>query len=357
MYLSMPDIFFVPICYVEKDILNIKKLVILQKYNSNSYFIDETLKRKEIVIGISLPSQREDRWIRDKELMEKLAKEKGVTVKIENADTDVAKQALQVDNLISQGIDILILAPTDSVASAAMVEKAKKAGIKVIAYDRFIKNSDVDLYIAFNGIRIGELQGRFLTLKVPKGNYIIMSGDPNDDNSALIKEGAMKYIKPLADINAIKIVTDKAVDNWDPKNALKIVEESLAANKNKIDAILAPNDVTAGVAIQALESQGLAGKVQVTGMDGDLSAAQRIVQGTQLMTVLKDSRELARTAIDAAIKLAKGEPIDITTTIRNVPTLLLTPIAVDKTNIDAIFIDSGSYNTGYYKKEDVYKMK
>lgn len=322
MYISVPDVFFVPVYYAEKD----------------------------LVIGVSFPTQREYKWVRDKAAMENYAKEKGVTLKIENADTDVAKQASQVENLISQGIDILILAPTDSVATAPLVEKAHKAGIKVIAYDRSIYAIDLDLYIAFNNIRIGELQGRFLVHSVPKGNYIIMSGDPKDDISRFMKEGAMEYIQPLVATGDIKIVADKAVDNWEPKNAFKIVKDALIANKNKIDAILAPNDATAGAAIQALAAQGLAGKVVVTGMDGDLSAIQRIVQGTQSMTVLKDSRELSRTAIDSAIKLASGAGIDINGTVTNVSSIILTPIAIDKTNVDKVIIDSG-----YYKEEEVYK--
>ena len=144
------------------------------------------------------------------------------------------------------------MAPTDSLTAANMVEKAHKAGIKVIAYDRIIKNSDIDLYIAFDSTRVGELQGQFLIENVPKGNYIILSGDPDDNNAKLLKEGAMKYIKPLVNKGDIKIVTEQAVDNWDPKNAFKIVEDSLIANKNKIDAILAPNDAIAGAAIEAL---------------------------------------------------------------------------------------------------------
>ena len=141
-----------------------------------------------------------------------------------------------------------------------------------------------------------------------------------------------------------------ASDFWDPKNAFKIVEDSLVANNNKINAILAPNDATAGAAIEALKAQDLAGKVAVTGMDGDLSAIQRIVEGTQSMTVLKDSRELSKTAIDAAIKLATGAGIAINGKVTNVSSILLTPIAIDKTNVDKVIIGSG-----YYKKEEVYK--
>ena len=118
-----------------------------------------------------------------------------------------------------------------------------------------------------------------------------MQGDLENLNSKLYKDGAMGYIRPLVDKRDIKIVADEVVDNWDPKIAFKIVEDALIANKNEIDAILAPNDAIAGEVIKALEAQGLAGKVAVTGQDADLDAAQRIVQGTQLMTVFKDTRE------------------------------------------------------------------
>ena len=354
MHLSIPDIFFIPVRYAKEDILNIKKIETLQECNSLYNFINKTTKREKIIIGISIPTQKTEKWVREKEYMEKYAMSKGVTAKIENAEFDAAKQASQVDDLISQGINILILAPVDSVAAADIVEKAHEVGIKVIAYDRVIKNSDLDLLVNFNNMRIGELQGKYITEKVPRGNYIILSGDPRDDNVKLITEGRMEYINPLVLRRDIKIVTDKAVMNWDPVIASKIVEDSLVANQNKIDAVVAPNDDTAGAVIQALEAQGLAGKVAVTGMDGELSAIQRIVQGTQSMTVLKDIRELVKASINAAIKLANGEAIDVDGTVNNgkidVPTIFVTPTSVDKSNIDSTIIGSG-----YYTKEQVYK--
>ena len=352
MYLSIPNVFLVPVHYSEEDILNMKKIVILQEYNFDSDFINKTAKRQELVIGLSLPTQREERWVRDKEVIEEYAKNKGVTVKVENADYDAVKQASQVENLISQGIDVLILVPIDSLAATAMVEKAHKAGIKVISYDGLVENSDLELYMSFNQIKVGELQGKSLIEKVPKGNYIIMSADPNNE----FKKGAMKYIQPLADKKDINIVTDEVVKNWDPMIAFKIVEDSLIANENKIDAILAPNDAIAGAAIQALQAQGLAGKVAVTGQDAELAAIRRIIQRTQLMTVFKDTRELGKAAVDAAIKLANGEEIEVTDKVNNgkmdVPSILITPIAIDKNNINSVLIDSG-----YLKQNEVYKME
>ena len=350
MYLSIPDVFLVPICYDKEDIFYIKETVILKQRNGNIDFVN----RKDIVIGISLPTQREERWVRDRDVMEGYAQGKGIPVNIKVSDTDLAQQASQVDELILDKIDVLILAPTDSDAAADMVEKAHKAGIKVISYDRLIKNSDVDLFITFDSLRVGKLQGRFLIENAPKGNYIILSGDADDNNAKLLKEGAMKYINPLVNKGDIKIVTDQAVDNWDPKNAFIIVRDSLIANNNKIDAILAPNDAIAGAAIEALSEKGLAGKVPITGQDAELAAAQRIVEGTQPMTVFKDTRELGKAAIDAAIKIANGEAIDINNTVYNgkinVPAILMSPVLVNKYNLDKILIDSG-----YLNKKDVYK--
>ena len=350
MYISIPDIFFVSVYYAKEDILNIKKVVASQQCN----LINNIIKRKEIVIGVSLPTQRDERWVRDKAIMEQYAKEKGVTVKIENADYNAAKQVSQVENLISQGIDVLILTPIlDSLnipVTAAMVEKARKSGIKVISYDGLITNSDLDLYVSFNNIMVGELQGKYLTEKVPRGNYIILSGYAD----SIFKKGAMEYILPLTARNDIKIVTDEIVDNWDPRIAYKIVKDSLVANNNKIDVILATNDAIAGAAIEWLQEQGLAGKVAVTGQDAELAAIRRITQRTQLMTVFKDTRVLGKVAIDVAINLANGKDVEVNSTVNNgkidVPSILITPIAIDKNNIDSVLIASG-----YLKQNEVYQ--
>lgn len=352
MYQSIPDVFQVPVYYAE-DILNKKKSESFQQYYSNSDSFNTN--RKQIVIGVSLPNQRIPRWISDKSFLESYALQKGVTVKIEDADYDASLQAKQVENLISQGIDVLIIAPLDSVAASSLVEKAKSVGIKVISYDGLVYNSDIDLYISFDGTKVGELQGKYLTQNVPKGNYIIMSGDPNDDTSKLYKDGAMDYIKPFVNIGSIKIVTDKAITNWDPQNAYTIVKDSLLANDNKINAILAPNDPTAGGAIKALEEVGLAGAIAITGQEATPAAIRRIIDGTQSMTVLKDTRQLAKAAIDSAIKLANKEYLTFNATINNgkmnVPAIILTPITVNRYNIADTIL-----NTGYLKINDIFRQ-
>jgi D-xylose transport system substrate-binding protein len=204
-------------------------------------------------------------------------------------------------------------------------------------------------------VQVGVLQGTWLTKAVPKGNYAILSGAPTDNNAKLFKQGAMSVIQPLIDSGAVKVVAEQAVVEWKPENALKIMENALTANKNNIQGILAPNDGTAGGCIQALAAQGLAGKVPITGQDAELAAAQRIVKGTQGMTVFKDTRLLADAAVEAAKNMFAGTALaNATQTVNNnkmdVPSILLVPIAVDKSNIDKELIDSG-----YLAKADVYK--
>jgi D-xylose transport system substrate-binding protein len=311
-------------------------------------------KEKTIKIGVSLPTQRDERWVRDAEKMKEVAKKEGVELLMQISDNDAAKQMSQCENLLAKGIDILILAPHDAVSAAAIVEDARAAKLKVITYDRLVLNTEVDLYISFDNTQVGRAMGEYLTKLVPKGNYVVLAGSPTDNNAKLYRQGAMEFIKPLADKGDIKIVMDQWIQDWQPTVAMNLVQNALTANNNKIDAVLAPNDNTAGGVIQALAQVGLAGKVPVTGQDAEVTAAQRIVQGTQSMTVYKDTRELATTAVNAAIKMVKGETPETNNKVNNnkmdVPSILLHAVVVDKDNIDKVLIDSG-----YLKKEDVYK--
>ena len=341
MFLIPPDAFYVPIRFINKDILEFKEVF---------------LNFRQAPIGVSLPLQQQERWLKDLDAMQLRAKEIGVSLNVRLAK-DANEQIAQVDELISKGnIGVLIIAAIDPLAFESLIDKAHKANIKIIAYDRLIKNSDLDLYITFNNERVGELQGRYLIEKVPKGNYIILSGDPKDNNAKLVKEGAIAFINPLVALRDIKIVTDKSVENWDPKIAYTIVKESLIDNKNAVNAVLAPNDDIAGATVDALREQGLAGKVAVTGQDADFQAIRRIIEGTQSMTVFKDTRELGKVAIESAKKLALGEAIDTTDTINNgkidVQSIFISPTLVTKDNLVQILI-----NSGYLKKEDVYGKK
>lgn len=309
-----------------------------------------------VKVGLSLPTQREERWVKDKQVMEAEAKKAGIDLKVQVTDNDAAKQVAQCENLISQGIKVLILAPHDASSASVIIDKASKAGIKVISYDRLVTESPLDYYyLSFDNVKVGELQGEFITQKVSKGSYIVLAGSPTDNNAKLFREGAMKYIKPLADKGDIKIVMDQFVKDWQPSEAQKLCEQALTANQNKVDAVLAPNDGTAGGCIQALAAQGLAGKVPITGQDAELSGAIRIVQGTQSMTIFKDTRELGKKAIAMAKDLSEGKAIDtggrtVNNGKREVPSVLLTPFTVTKDNLEERLIKSG-----YLAKEKVFR--
>jgi len=310
----------------------------------------------DVKVGLSLPTQREERWVKDKLVMEAEAKKAGIDLRVQVTDNDASKQVAQCENLISQGVKVLILAPHDASSAAVIIDKAGKAGIKVISYDRLVTNSTLDYYyLSFDNVKVGELQGEFITKRAPKGSYIVLAGSPTDNNAKLFREGAMKFIKPLADKGDIKIVMDQFVKDWQPSEAQKLCEQALTANQNKVDAVLAPNDGTAGGCIQAMAAQGLAGKVPITGQDAELAGAIRIVQGTQSMTIFKDTRELGKRAIQMARELTQGKPIDTQGRVVNngkkdVPSVLLTPFIVTRENLDEMLI-----NSGYLTREKVYR--
>ena len=303
-----------------------------------------------VKVGLSLPTQREERWVRDRKIMEAAAEKLGVDLRVQVTDNDASRQLAQCENLVSQGIKVLILAPHDASSASVIVDNAVRAGIQVVSYDRLVTGSLLDYtYLSFDNVKVGELQGDFITRKVPKGSYIALAGSPTDNNARLFREGAMKYITPLVERRQIRLVMDQFVKDWQPSEAQKLCEQALTANQNRIDAVLAPNDGTAGGCIQALASQGLAGKIPITGMDSELTAVIRILRGTQSMTVFKDTRELGRKAIELAVDLAAGKPIDtqgrtVFNGKREVPSVLLEPKIVTRDNIDEVLVKSGYFN-------------
>ncbi|MEX2461079.1 MAG: D-xylose ABC transporter substrate-binding protein [Paenibacillaceae bacterium] len=307
---------------------------------------------KKIVIGFSMDTLQEERWQKDRDLFIAEAKKLGAEVNVQSANSDDAKQISQAENLISQGVDVLVVVPHNADASAAIVEKAHAAGIKVIAYDRLITNSDLDLYLSFDNERVGEMQATAITKLVPKGNYALIEGADTDNNAHLFEKGQMNILDPLVKAGDIKIVYRQFTKEWSPANALSNMENALTTNNNKIDAVVAANDGTGGGAIQALTAQKM--QIPVSGQDAELAACQRIVEGTQTMTVYKPISKLATTAAQLAVKMAKGEDVGADKKVNNkkidVPSVLLDPIAVDKSNMDSTVIADG-----FHTHDEVYK--
>ncbi|MGO4537856.1 D-xylose ABC transporter substrate-binding protein [Paenibacillus sp. 2TAB19] len=308
-----------------------------------------------IKIGFSMDTLLEERWLKDRDLFRESVEALGVEVEISASNGDDALQIVQAETMISHGIDLLVIVPHNAEATAAIVKKAHSSGVKVIAYDRLVKNAEIDLYVSFDNELVGELQANSITKLVPKGKYVYIGGAETDNNAHLFKEGVFNVLQPFIDSGDITVVYDQWTKDWTPANAKANMEEALKANNNQIDAVIAANDATAGGVIAALEAQGLAGKIPVAGQDADLAAAQRIVTGTQEMTVYKPIHALTLKAAELAVMMAKGETPHADRKVNNgkieVPSVLLSPIAVDRLNLDATIIADG-----FHAKEDVYRF-
>jgi D-xylose transport system substrate-binding protein len=312
---------------------------------------------KKVKIGFSMATVKEERWQRDKAAFEARCKELNVDYAIQVADNKADKQSNDVDNLLTQGIDVLVIAPQDATQAATLVDKAKAKGIPVISYDRLINSDKLDLYISHQVPVMGRKIAEYALQNAPEGNYVMVYGSGTDNNAVIFKKEQLAVLQPAIDGKKITIVADQFITDWKPEEATKMAENALTQNSDNIKAFVVSNDGMAGGVIAALERRGLAGKILVTGQDAQIDALQRIAEGKQSMTIYKPIIPLASGAVDAAIKLAKKEPLTGTTMFKNdafrgidVPSILLEATVVDKNNLmDTVIKD------GYAKFEDVYK--
>ncbi|MBX7060056.1 MAG: substrate-binding domain-containing protein [Pyrinomonadaceae bacterium] len=313
-------------------------------------------KDTRLKIGFAMDTLREERWQRDHDAFKAACEKMNVNCIITVADTSAEKQANDVDNLLTQGIDALVIAPHDATQAATMVDKAKAQGVPVISYDRLINSDKIDAYISHQVPVIGQKIAEYALQHAPKGNYVMVYGANTDNNAHIMKKSELAVLQPSIDKGDIKIVADQFIDNWAPDEALKFAENALTSNNDNVQAMVVSNDGMAGGVIEALSNRNLAGKVIVTGQDAGIAALQNIAEGKQSMTVYKPIIPLATKALEAAVKLAKKEPLTDTKPFMNdaikkeVPAILLEVISVDKNNLmDTVIKD------GYAKYEDVYK--
>lgn len=299
-------------------------------------------------IGLSMDTLKEERWQGDRDMFVKRATELGAEVKVQSANSDDTRQIGDVQALITSGIDALVIIPHNGAAMAKAVEMAHDAGIPVLAYDRLITGCDLDVYMTFDNVKVGELQAKFVAEKFAamgagKKRLVRIYGSKTDNNAVLFKQGQDNILAPLIASGAVEIVHEDWAQDWRPENAKKIA--NAAITKGAFDAILASNDGTAGGAIQALTEEGLAGKVLVTGQDAELAACQRIVAGTQSMTIYKPLKALAGQAAELAVKLAQKRPIIAKAELDNgktkVPSVFLEVIEVTKENIEETVVKDG----------------
>jgi D-xylose transport system substrate-binding protein len=302
-----------------------------------------------VKIGVSFGDLKLERWHHDDEYFTSYVKANSSDqVLVQDANGDSSTQVSQCENLISQGVKVLVIIPQDGSALTSVVNDANRAGVKVISYDRMIVNAKPDLYVSFDNVKVGELQAQFLTKVAPKGKYVLIEGSPTDNNATMFYQGQMNVLNPLIQKGDIQVVYKQFTPNWSTENALNEMEDALTKTHNQVDAVLDANDSTALGAIQALKQQHLAGKIPVTGQDADLANCQLIEQGAQTMTVYKPIKDEAETAAKAAIDFGSGKTPSTTATTNNktmdVPSILLTPIAVTKDNMMDTVVKDGFHS-------------
>lgn len=301
-----------------------------------------------LTVGVSWSNFQEERWKTDEAAIKAALEAAGNKYISADAQTSAAKQLTDIESLIAQGANALIVLAQDSEAIGPAIEKAVAEGIPVVGYDRLIENPDA-YYITFDNKEVGRMQAREVFKAKPEGNYVFIKGASTDPNSDFLYSGQMEVLKEAVDGGKIKNVGEAYTDGWKPEAAQKNMEQFLTANNNKVDAVVSSNDGMAGGVVAALEAQGLAGSVPVSGQDGDKAALNRVALGTQTVSVWKDSRELGKKAGEIASELASGKSMDeVAGTVKfsggpkgvEMNSYFIAPLPITKENLNVV-IDAG----------------
>jgi D-xylose transport system substrate-binding protein len=302
----------------------------------------------ELTVGVSWNNYNEERWAKwDEPAIKQALDAAGANYISSDAGSSADKQLTDVENLISQGANALIILAQDGTAILPAVQSAISQGIPVVAYDRLIEDPDA-LYVTFDNVGVGRLEAQAVFDIQPTGVYAIIKGNQADANADFLREGYTQVIGDAVQSGAITICCETYTDNWDPSKAQTEMEQFLTQESNNIDAVLSENDGMATGVVAALEAQGLAGQIPVSGQDGDQAALNRIALGTQTVSVWKDARELGKAAGEAAVALAQGTALKDVTGVQqfqspggnDMTSILLTPIAITQDNLNVV-VDAG----------------
>jgi D-xylose transport system substrate-binding protein len=305
-----------------------------------------------LTIGVSWNNFAEERWAKwDEPAIKAALDAAGASYIKADAGSSAEQQLTDVENLISQGANALIILAQDGEAILPAVQSALDQGIPVVAYDRLIENPGA-LYVTFDNVEVGRMQAQAVFDQVPSGNYVFIKGNSADANADFLHQGHLEVLQDAIDSGDIVNVGETYTDNWDPALAQTEMEQFLTDNNNDIQAAVVENDGMAGGAVAALEAQGLAGQVPVSGQDGDGAALNRVALGTQTVDVWKDARELGKAAGEAAVALAQGTALaDVAGVVQfdspggnSLTSILLTPIAITPDNLNVV-VDAGWIST------------
>lgn len=325
-------------------------------------------------IGISMPTKSSERWVGDGDNMKKEFEALGYTADLQYAEDVIENQVSQIENMITKGVKVLVIAAIDGESLTDVLQKAADDGIKVIAYDRLIKNSEhVSYYATFDNFKVGVLQASYLTdklgLEEGKGpfNIELFAGSPDDNNAYFFFDGAMSILQPYIDSGKLvvksgqKSMEQVATLRWDGATAQSRMDNLLSANyaSDTVHAVLSPYDgISIGI-ISSLKGVGYGSgdkpMPMISGQDAELASVKSIIAGEQTSTVFKDTRELAKVAVGMAEAVLEGKEAQINDTktynngVKVVPSFLLEPVSVDKDNYKVVLIDSGYYSDGDLK--------
>lgn len=300
---------------------------------------------KTVKVGFLMDESETGRWVNDKAIFTKNIQELGGEVVFGAAEKDANKQYELAKDMLEQGVDVLVMIPTDMNEAANIVVMAHKNGVRVVSYDRLIKNCGVDYYVSFDHVHVGELQAKYLIAACPEGKYAILGGARNDNNSFLLRLGQLNVIQPLVDKGDIKVVFDNYAEEWSVEEGYRLMKECLEENKD-ISAVLAANDRLAGGAIKAIVEAGSNNNICIAGMDADLEACQRIIAGTQSMTVYKPIEAIAVKAAEVAMQIAQEDDapnmnLSVNNGFKQVPAVLLPAMVVSRETIDLTVVADG----------------
>ncbi|WP_449619716.1 multiple monosaccharide ABC transporter substrate-binding protein [Robertmurraya sp. Marseille-Q9965] len=319
-------------------------------------------------VGIAMPTKSSERWISDGNYMKEEFEKLGYKVDLQYAEDVVENQVSQIENMITKGVNILVIASIDGEALTDVLSKAADQDISVIAYDRLIKKTEhVSYYATFDNFKVGVQQGSYieekLGLKEGKGpfNIELFAGSPDDNNAYFFFDGAMSILQPYIDSGKLVVQSGQtdfdqvATLRWDGATAQSRMDNLLSSNytTENVDAVLSPYDgISIGI-LSSLKGVGYGSGDKplpiVTGQDAELASVKSIIAGEQTQTVFKDTRELAKKAVEMAEAVLKGEEAEVNDTetydneVKVVPSYLLEPVSVDITNYKEVLIDSGYY--------------
>jgi len=299
-------------------------------------------QKSQFKVGFLFSTLDSKRWYKEKEYFEEKIKEYGGTVLVKIADRDDLKQYQQALELIAEGVDIIAISVANANTATAIIRDAHKSGIKVIAYDRFIKNCELDFFITFDGEKVGELLAEFMINKVPQGNYVLLNGDIKDENAIIFQKGVFKILQPYIDSKKINLVYSGYMEDWLGINAAFYTDKIFEFSNVEINAIISTYDGLSDGIASVLKERNLTYKIPITGQDAEVAACNRIMNGEQAMTIYKPGKALAYKCAEIVIQLLKNEKIEGLKYINNgridVPSVVLEPIAVDKSNMESTVV-------------------